>query len=159
MDNSAQWATPRPVGVALLVGGVVLLIAAALSGSDPPGLVIMGVAGLLLAAMGLGSLLVRPRLAAWPDRLEIRGVTGRHSYTRAQITRIRIVSYPRFGRRVPNLEIDIDDDGSERLVILGRWELGEAPLDVADVLSAQGYPIDEDKNLRLRPDRDADADD
>jgi len=159
VDNSVQWATPRPVGFALLGGGVVLLAAAAVSGSDPPGLVIMGIAGLLLATMGVGSLLVRPRLAAWPDRLEIRGVTGRRSYTRAQITRIRIVSYPRFGRRVPNLEIDIDDDGSERLVILGRWELGEAPADVADALSAQGYLIDEDKSLRMRPDRDTEPDD
>ena len=157
MDNSAQWATPRLVGAALFGAGVVLLVAAALSGSDPPGLVIMGIAGLLLAAMGLGSLLVRPRLAAWPDRLEIRGVTGRHHYARAQITRIRIVSYPRFGRRVPNLEIDVDDGGSERLVILGRWELGEAPIDVADTLRALGYTIDEERDLRLRPDRDTGA--
>ncbi len=154
MDKSATWSTPLPIGFALVGGGVVLLGAGALSGSDPPGLVIMGIAGILLVGTGAGSLLLRPRLAARPDCLRVRTVIGQRSYARAHVTRVRIVSYHRFGRRVPNLEIDIDDGTAERLVILGRWELGEHPIEVADVLSRQGYPVFGDNAPRLGPDGD-----
>ncbi|WP_328856132.1 PH domain-containing protein [Williamsia herbipolensis] len=154
MDNSSSWATPVPVGCALTVGGVVLLAAAALSGSDPAGLVIMGVAGLLLVALGASSLLIRPRLSATRESLTIRTVTGRRTHPRESIARIRVVSYPRFGRRVPNLEIDIVDgteaDGDERLVILGRWELGAAPADVAEALADLGHDVTDSKDLRYR---------
>ncbi|MGJ0118629.1 PH domain-containing protein [Williamsia sp. MIQD14] len=155
MDNSASWATPVPVGCALTVGGVVLLAAAALSGSDPAGLVIMGVAGLLLISLGVSSLLIRPRLAATREALTVRTVTGRHTYPRASIDRIRVVSYPRFGRRVPNLEIDVlgeatGNGSDEKLVILGRWELGAAPVDVAEALADLGHDITDSKDLRYR---------
>ena len=157
MDNSTSWATPVPVGCALTVGGVVLLAAAALSGSDPAGLVIMGAAGLLLIALGASSLVIRPRLTATRESLTIRTVTGRHTHPRASIARIRVVSYPRFGRRVPNLEIDIvdsNDDGDEKLVILGRWELGAAPADVAEALAGLGHDVTKSRDVRLRPEDD-----
>ncbi|MGU3291272.1 PH domain-containing protein [Williamsia sp. M5A3_1d] len=144
------------MGCALTVGGVVLLAAAALSGSDPAGLVIMGVAGLLLIGLGASSLLIRPRLAATRESLTIRTVTGRHTYPRESIDRIRVVSYPRLGRRVPNLEIDVvgeptGDGLDEKLVILGRWELGAAPVDVADALADLGHDVTDSKDLRYRP--------
>lgn len=37
------------------------------------------------------------------------------------------MSYRRLGRKMPMLEIDVERDGSDRLLIFGRWDLGANP--------------------------------
>ena len=65
MDNSVDrsWATPRAAAFALCAGGLILLGAAVLAAPDALGLLMMGVAGVLLIAFGGYALIIRPRLA------------------------------------------------------------------------------------------------
>ncbi len=143
MDNSAHgvttsWSTPRIAGVALVVGGVVLGVAAIASSADPGGAVIMGVAALLLLVTGAVALVVRPRLVVAPSRMRIRTLRGDSEYTPSEIERIRVVSTARLGRKVPTLEFDLPGD---RLVVLGRWDLGTHPEDVIAALEQAGFRV------------------
>ena len=146
MDNSAhvstaEWATPRPAAVALGVGGLILLLAAAWTAGDPAGLVLMGAAGLLLLGFSGYALLIRPRLAVMstPDgqpAIRVRTIGGVHTYPRDRIDRIRLLDFRRIGRRTGQLEFDVlhhDAPGyapegafreDTRLMVFSRWDLG-----------------------------------
>ncbi|QBS42260.1 PH domain-containing protein [Nocardia sp. CS682] len=130
------WTTPTPALVAVTGGGIVLAVAAILSNEAASRLLIgLAAAGLLVLA-GLG-FRQRPRLTAvagTDPRLVVRTLLGADEYTRDQIIRARVVDYRRLGRKMPMLEIDVDNDGTERLLIFGRWDLGARPDDVYDTL-------------------------
>ncbi|AFR46696.1 PH domain-containing protein [Gordonia sp. KTR9] len=165
MDNSEDythaWATPVGAGVAGCVGGVILVVAAVVVAGDPAGSVLMGVAGILLLALGAYTLLVRPRLAisSGPSPvLVIRTLRGPRAYPRERIERIRVLSIRRVGRRVGQLEIDVLDDEAvasppdahdagprddTRLVVLSRWDLGTDLPTVVDALREAGFVVDE----------------
>lgn len=166
MDNSADfsthaWSTPVGAGVAGCIGGVVLLVGAIVVSNDPAGSVLMGIAGVLLFASGVYTLLVRPRLelsAQHPATLTVRGLTGRRSYTPDRVERIRLLSMRRVGRRVGQLEIDVLDDaetgrpdGSDgprddtRLLVFSRWDLGTDLMSVVDALRTAGFHVDDDR--------------
>jgi hypothetical protein len=143
VDNSAYgvtttWSTPRLAGVALVVGGVVLGTAAVASIRDPAGAVIMGIAAVLLLGTGTSALVLRPRLVVSPSRMRLRTVRGTAEYTPSEVDRIRVVSTARLGRTVPTLEVDLPGD---RLVVLGRWDLGGHPDDVVAALERAGFPV------------------
>jgi hypothetical protein len=133
----------------MLIGGLALIVAGILSG-DLAGLVLLLCGGGALAAFGAGSLISRPRLAIVSDGLRVRTIAGSTSYTRNEIVRIRIVKFPRFGRKVAHLELEFTRPESEstgsgsdtRLVVFGRWDLGTAPADVADALRGAGLRVD-----------------
>jgi len=134
----------------MLAGGIALIAAGILSG-DLAGLVLLLCGGVALAAFGAGSLISRPQLAIVPDGLRVRTIAGAASYTRDQIVRIRIVKFPRFGRKVAHLELEFTrrpgtpadrSSADTRLVVFGRWDLGAAPADVADALSRAGLQVD-----------------
>ncbi|WP_055476666.1 PH domain-containing protein [Gordonia sp. HS-NH1] len=165
MDNSEDythaWATPVGAGLAGCVGGVILVVAAVVVAGDPAGSVLMGVAGVLLLALGAYTLLVRPRLAisSGPSPvLVIRTLRGPRAYPRERIERIRVLSIRRVGRRVGQLEIDVLDDEAvasppdahdagprddTRLVVLSRWDLGTDLPTVVDALREAGFVVDE----------------
>ncbi|GAC66748.1 PH domain-containing protein [Gordonia soli] len=174
MDNSADPSThewsPSPIaGGALGVGGVIVLVATVFAG-DPAGMVLLGVAGVLLLGFAAHALLIRPRLALTvgvgsPSTLTIRTLTGRRTVTPADVERVRLLSFRRIGRRVPQIEFDLLPDGAEasphpvdgrdadaespalredtRLVVFGRWDLGSDLRDVADELRRAGFPVEE----------------
>ncbi len=165
MDNSEDythaWATPVGAGLTGCVGGVILVVAAVVVAGDPAGSVLMGVAGILLLALGAYTLLVRPRLAisSGPSPvLVIRTLRGPRAYPRERIERIRVLSIRRVGRRVGQLEIDVLDDEAvasppdahdagprddTRLVVLSRWDLGTDLPTVVDALREAGFVVDE----------------
>lgn len=167
MDNSADfsthaWSTPVGAGVAGCIGGVVLLGGAIVVSNDPAGSVLMGIAGVLLVALGVYTLLVRPRLelsAEHPATLTVRSLTGRRSYTPDRVERIRLLSMRRVGRRVGQLEIDVLDDDAEtgrpdgsdgprddtRLLVFSRWDLGTDLMSVVDALRTAGFHVDDDR--------------
>ncbi len=168
MDNSADpsthaWSTPVGAGIAGCIGGVILLGGAVVVSNDPAGSVLMGIAGVLLVALGVYTLLVRPRLelsAGRPATLTVRGLTGRRSYTPDRVERIRLLSMRRVGRRVGQLEIDVLDDDAEtsrrddgsagprddtRLLVFSRWDLGTDLMSVVDALRAAGFHVDDDR--------------
>jgi hypothetical protein len=137
-----EWATPIGPLVAVAVGGVLLAVAAIAVGNEPAGRLLIGVAAvglLVISALGFAQ---RPRLAivVGPQpALAIRRLRGTTVYRRAALERVRVIRYPRLGRRVPMLEIDVHaDDGDTRLTILSRWDLGTNPESVYETLADHG---------------------
>lgn len=149
-QSPLEWSTPLGAVAALAVGGIAMLLAAVLLGLDAPGqfLSVLAAAGMFVIA-GLGAR-QRPKLAIVHDgpapALAATRLTGRRVYRRDSIERARIVRYPRLGRRVPMLEIDaVDPDGTERLMIFGRWDLGTDPIVVFEALSVHGLVPPDDR--------------
>ncbi|MEU8895206.1 PH domain-containing protein [Nocardia sp. NPDC048505] len=138
--GTLTWSTPTPMLVAVTIGGVLLAGAAVLS-RDGASRLLIGLAATGLLGLALLGYRQRPRLTVLPGpepRLVVRSMFGASEYGRDQITRARLVSYRRLGRKMPMLEIDVDDHGTERLLIFGRWDLGTRPEDVFDALVEHG---------------------
>jgi len=144
-ENTPRWSTPPGAVVALAAGGVALAVAAA-TAVDAAGRVLVGVAAALVLAFAASAWRQRPRLEVLPESsgLAVTRLTGRREYPAAALHRVRLVEYPRMGRRVPMLEIDTIDprDGSESLMIFGRWDLGADPREVHEALGARGLAPD-----------------
>jgi hypothetical protein len=136
-----HWSAPVPAVVLGLLGAVGLLAWVALGARtgtlDPPGRLLLGVAGVVVGAASLVGLRARPRLAADDDALVLRGALTTRRWPWARVDAVRVVRMRRLGLPAAYLEIDArDDDGDERLLVLGRLELGTDPADVADALQA-----------------------
>ncbi|MDP9430283.1 MAG: PH domain-containing protein [Actinomycetota bacterium] len=132
-----EWSPRTGQTAALAVVGVLLGLAAGFL--DPLGRVLVGAAALLLLALAVRDRLLRPRLAAGPDGVAVRRLTGtaRLPWGRLQV---RVRNTRRWGLRSRLLELDTatgPDDGGE-LVLLGRRDLGADPGEVARVLRAFG---------------------
>ncbi len=121
--------------MALAAGGAVLGTGALLL--EPVGRVLVGAAGVLLLALAARSAFLRPRLAAVPEGVVVRTLTGRVELPWS-LLRVQVREARRRGLRSRLLELDtaagVDDAGV--LVLLGRWELGSDPADVARALEA-----------------------
>lgn len=147
-ETMREWSTPIGAVIALGAGGALMVIAAATVPTDPAGRFLVGLAALALLVLAGLAARQRPRLAIVSNPqadgthtgLAVTRLTGRHVYDRADVTRARIVRYPRLGRRVSMLEIDARDgwSGTERLLIFSRWDLGTNPEEVLEVLDAYG---------------------
>jgi hypothetical protein len=133
-----SWSTPAGAVVALWVlaaAAVTWLAALVVTGADPAGQLISGLAALGLALAAASGTRARPRLEAGPDGVTIRRLTWTRHAPWARVDDVRVLRTRRFGRDSALLELDLRDvDGTERLVVLGRPELGEDPEDVAEVL-------------------------
>ena len=133
--QQTQWA-PSPVGIAACgVAGVVLAISTVTVVTDPPGKLLVGIAGVGLILFAGGTWRARPKLAITADGLQVRGWWRTQRLVGADLKIIRITEFRRIGRKVRLLEIDADDG---RLFIFSRWDLGTDPLDVLDALTAGG---------------------
>ncbi|MGV9674410.1 PH domain-containing protein [Nocardia sp. NPDC003482] len=139
-ESRLEWSTPPAALAAAGVGGVALIVAAVLA-SDGPSRLLIGLAAVLLLGLTALGLRQRPRLRIVPGDpplLIVRGLTGPAEYPPQRILRARVVGFRRLGRKVPNLELDVDQHGDERLLIFGRWDLGAHPEDVLDAMRAHG---------------------
>jgi hypothetical protein len=147
VDNPADgaprhWAAPLPAVVLGLLAAVSLLAWVVLgvrtASLDGPGRLLLGLAGVAVGVAALAGLRARPRLAADDDALVLRGPFTTRRWPWARVDAVRVVRMRRLGVPAGYLEIDArDDDGTERLLVLGRLELGTDPRDVADALQAQ----------------------
>lgn len=130
-----QW-SPRPGETGALVA-VALGLGLALVVLDAPGRLLVGAGALLLLLLGLRDLVARPRLAAGPEGVEVRGWTGRRHLPWAGL-RVAVRESRRLGMRIRTLELDTSagphDDGV--LVVLGRRDLGADPAEVARALQS-----------------------
>ena len=117
------------------VGGALVLLG--MVGTDLPGGLLVGAAGLLLLGLAGRDLLLRPRLAAGADGVVVRTLAGRRRLSWPEL-RVGVRSNRRFGVRSRTLELDTatgpEDPGI--LVLLGRRDLGADPDDVARALRA-----------------------
>lgn len=129
-----EWSAGRGIVVGLAVAGLGLGTAALLL--EPAGRLLVGAAAALLLALAVRSALLRPRLAAGPAGVVVRTVTGRVELPWPRL-RVQVRETRRRGLRSRLLELDTaagaDDSGV--LVLLGRWELGSDPEDVARALA------------------------
>ena len=130
-----QW-SPRPGDTVALVA-VALGLGLALVVLDSPGRLLVGAGVLLLLFLGARDVLVRPRLAAGSDGLEVRTWTGRRHLPWAGLG-VHVRESRRWGMRSRTLELDTSagphDDGV--LVVLGRRDLGTDPAEVARAIRA-----------------------
>jgi hypothetical protein len=101
--------------------------------------VLVGAAALLALVLALRDGLARPRLSAGPDGVQVRTWTARKHLPWRRL-HVRVRTMRRLGLRSSALELDTacgpDDEGV--LVLLGRWDLGTDPEDVARALRALG---------------------
>jgi hypothetical protein len=134
--QQTQW-EPRLAGIAGCgVGGLFMAIAAVTVVTDPPGRLMVGIAGAGLLVFAGASWRARPKLAITPAGLVIRGWFRTQVLQHADIKIIRITEFRRMGRKVRFLEVETADDN---LVLFSRWDLGTEPLDVLDALTDAGY--------------------
>ncbi|MFD5175736.1 PH domain-containing protein [Nocardia sp. NPDC058379] len=139
--DSTSWTTPTAGLLAVSGGGLILVVAAVLA-KDGPSRLLVGLAAVAVLAMAALGVRQRPRLTMVggpAPRLIVGTLTGPKTYPLDRIDRIRMVSYRRLGRKSAMLEIDVQHEGSERLLIFGRWDLGTNPHDVYDVLVVNGF--------------------
>jgi hypothetical protein len=111
----------------LLAAGVPVVV-------DAPGRILLTLGAALFLAQAARDLLQRPRLAAGPDGVRVRRLTGAVHLPWGPL-RIAVRETRRLGLRTPTLELDTasgpDDDDDGVLVVLGRRELGAEPASVA----------------------------
>ena len=129
-----EWSPRTGETAVLAAAGVVLGLATVVL--DPLGRVLVGAAAVLLLALAVRDRLGRPRLAAGPDAVVVRRLTGATVLPWARL-RVQVRASRRWGLRSRLLELDTaagpDDDGE--LVLLGRRDLGADPGDVARALT------------------------
>jgi hypothetical protein len=140
VDNTDwSWSTPKSAVVVLVIGALVLAVAGITTATDAPGRVVVGIAAVGLAFLAALGGLRRPRLALTESNgtpaIAVRTLWAVHTYTAADITRLRATDTRRFGRRNSMLEIDVDHHDDRRLLIFSRWDLGANPHDVHDAVA------------------------
>ncbi|SOX56755.1 hypothetical protein MAAFP003_5465 [Mycobacterium ahvazicum] len=134
--QQTRW-QPSAAGVAGCgLGGLFMAIASVTVVTDPPGRVIVGIAGVGLLLFAGATWRARPKLAITPAGLVIRGWFRTQVLQHSDIKIIRITEFRRMGRKVRFLEVETADDS---LVLFSRWDLGTEPLDVLDALTDAGY--------------------
>ena len=105
--------------------------------ADVPGLLLAAVATVGLAAAALYGTRARPRLRAAADGLTVRGLGGRRHIPWSQLRGVQARAVRRLGRDSTMLELDVvEPDGTERLLVFGRLDLGDDPVDVAEAVRA-----------------------
>nr|WP_221247009.1 PH domain-containing protein [Gordonia humi] len=125
----------------MVVGGVALIAAAAASYADPPAMTFIGIAALIVLAVGAVTLIRRPRLVLTTGpTLIVKTLRGPMELTPDDIERVSILKTRRLAARGRQLVIDLPDD---RLLIFGRWDLGVDPTVVAGELRTAGFRVDD----------------
>lgn len=135
-----RWSTPVGTVVALWVLAVAATgwsVAVLVSEAEAAGALVAGVAALGLALAAASGTRARPRLEAGPEGLTVRRLTWTRHVPWSRVDDLRLLRTRRLGRESVLLELELRDvEDHERLVILGRAELGADPVDVFDDLSA-----------------------
>ena len=143
MDNSsripiASFGPSRGLANACLAAAAVAALLAGFDG-DSAGRLLVGLAGILLLALGGYDTIVRPRLIASSSGLVVRTAGGRLRLSWAQIEDLRLDERSRLGLASRTLEIDC----GSALVVLGRHSLGREPREVLALVSAFRPPSDD----------------
>jgi hypothetical protein len=109
--------------------------------ADVPGLLLAAAATLGLVLAALYGTRARPRLRVDGDGVAVRGLTTRRDVPWSQIRDVRAQAVRRWGRDSTMLEMDVvEPDGTERLLVFGRLDLGDDPVDVAEAVRAARPP-------------------
>ena len=140
MSHRQEWAPAGALVALLWTGGAAAAVWCALlvtSGADPAGLVIAACAAVGLLSGALYATRARPRLRADVDGLTVGGLLRSRHHPWPLVEGIRVVPTRRLGLSGELLEVDTRSaDGTERLLVFGRLDLGSPPSEVADRLAA-----------------------
>lgn len=121
------------VGAAAAAGWCALV---AVTG-DRAGLLLAAVAALGLSLAALYGTRARPRLQVDASGVTVRGLVGPRHHPWREIGDVRVLAVRRLGRTAPVLEIDVvGPAGGEQLLIFGRLDLDDDPVDVAGAVRA-----------------------
>jgi Bacterial PH domain len=130
-----QWSPRSGETVALAAVGLGLALSVVVL--DAAGRVLVGTGAVLVLVLAARDLLARPRLAAGPDGVDVRTLTG-HRHLPWSDLRVNVRETRRLGVRGQTLELDTargtDDPGV--LIVLARRDLGVDPEEVARALRA-----------------------
>lgn len=127
--SADRWST-KPAALWAAATGALVALVIVLMTADPAGKLLFVILAVGLAGGGAWGALARPRLAAGPDGLQVRGARGLSLLQWEQVMTVTVVRTRRLGRDVPVLEIATDD----ALLVLTRLDLGAEPDDVLDRL-------------------------
>jgi hypothetical protein len=124
--------------IGLVVIGWLLALGAAawcatlwLTGADPAGRLIAGVAAVAAAAAALFGSRARPRLQADAGGLTVGGIIRARHHPWPFVKDLRLLRTRRLGRDTVLLEVDtVNASGDERLLVFGRLDLDADPEDV-----------------------------
>jgi Bacterial PH domain len=138
VDEPAAWAAPW-TAVALGLVAALGLGAWTVAATDPPGRLLVGLAALAVLGVTAVGALARPRLQVDEAGLALRGLTGTRRWPWEQVDAVRVVRMRRLGVPAAYLEVEARDGSpgaapTDRLLVLGRLELGTDPVDVAESL-------------------------
>lgn len=104
---------------------------------DMPGLLLAAVATVGLALAALYGTRARPRLVVDVDGVTVGGLAGPHHLPWSQVGTVRAQAVRRWGRDSVMLEMDVvAPDGTERMLVFGKLDLGDDPEDVAAAVRA-----------------------
>ena len=109
--------------------------------ADRPGLLLAAVATLGLGLAAVYGTRARPRLRVDATGMTVGGLRGPRRYPWDRVGDVRVLEVRRLGRASPVLEIDLvpggdRTTGAERLLVFGRLDLDDDPVDVAAVVRA-----------------------
>lgn len=108
-----------------------------LSGADPAGRLLAGVAAFGLGIAAAFGSRARPRLRVDADGLTVGGMVRARHHPWPLVREVRVLRVRRWGRETSLLEVDTATaDGGEQLLVFGRLELDADPEDVAPELLA-----------------------
>lgn len=102
-------------------------------GGDGPGAMLLWFLAVVFAGCTAYGSLLNPRLMADESGVVIRMFSGNQAVS-WQDLRTQVKVTRRLGRDTRTLELEYRSDGQQRLVVLGRLELGAEPDDVLDEL-------------------------
>ena len=121
------------VGLAWGLAAVFLLVT--ILSSAPTSRIFLGLATLMLLALGAYGTLVRPRLLVDDSGLTVRTLSGARLLPWHEVN-VRLARTRRLGRETATLELDWRRGEDEQLFVFTPMDLGTDPRDVADVLHA-----------------------
>ena len=122
-----------------IAAGITLAVFGALGG-DPLGLLLSGLAALVLVGSGVSQLLRRPRIEVVDDQLAVRRLRGVEFIPRERVVEVRALGAARWGARAHMMRLEYTDAGGhERLEVFTRADLGTDPRDVVDELTRRGF--------------------
>lgn len=139
VDGVASWSPGvlwPSVQIAIGIGAVTLGI---LRG-EPLGLLLTGLAALMLIPYGTLQLLRRPRIEVVDDQLAVKKLRGVVFIPRPQVVEVRALGMARWGARQHMMRIEYTDErGREQLDVFTRADLGTDPRDVVEELARRGF--------------------
>ena len=137
--SGGAWSPPAGlVGIAWAGAAAAAVWCLLLVGTgDVPGLLLAAVATTGLAVAAAYGTRARPRLRAGGDGVTVGNLAGTRHIPWSQVRDVQARAVRRLGRDSTMLELEVvDADGTERLLVFGRLDLGDDPVDVAKVVRA-----------------------